>query len=333
MKRREFVGLIGGAAAAWPMAARAQQPERMRRIGILTGTTDDPRMLGAIAVLREELAKRGWAEGRNLQLLARFGGGDPDRFRSFAAELVAAAPDVIVTASAAATRVLQQQTQTIPIVITGAGDPATNDIVRNIGRPEGNTTGITNLYASIGGKWLELLKEVAPRLQRVGLVYNDRLGSGPDGGIIVYAPSIEDAARVMAVQSVMLPYRDALDIVRGFDTLAREPDTGLIMVPPAATAANRETIFRLASQHRLPIIVHDRDFVLEGALLSYGSDTADRFRRAGAYVDRLLRGAKVNELPVQFPTRFELAVNLKVAKGIGLTIPESFLVRADEVIE
>jgi putative ABC transport system substrate-binding protein len=329
VQRRSFLTLLGGAAAAWPLAAGAQQDGRVRRIGVLMGGTEDPMALAAIAALREELAKRGWVEGRNLQMQVRFGGGDVDRFRTLSAELVSLAPDVIVCQTGAATRALQQQTQTIPIVITGAGDPAGTGFVKNIARPEGNTTGITNLYASIGGKWLELLKEIAPRVTRVGLIYNDRI----DIIDSVYEPWIEQAALTLGATTFKVLDRDALDIVRALDAFATEPNGGLIIMPPGPTAPNRETIFRLAANHKLPTIGSEKSYVAEGALLSYGSDAVDRYRRAAAYVDRLLRGAKVIDQPIQFPTRFELLINLKTAKAIGLSVSESFLVRADEVIE
>jgi len=329
MQRRDFITLLGTSAAAWPLAAGAQQDGRVRRIGVLMGGTEDPMALAAIAALREELAKRGWVEGRNLQMQVRFGGGDVDRFRTLSAELVSLAPDVIVCQTGAATRALQQQTQTIPIVITGAGDPAGTGFVKNIARPEGNTTGITNLYASIGGKWLELLKEIAPRVTRVGLIYNDRI----DIIDSVYEPWIEQAALTLGATTFKVLDRDALDIVRALDAFATEPNGGLIIMPPGPTAPNRETIFRLAANHKLPTIGSEKSYVAEGALLSYGSDAVDRYRRAAAYVDRLLRGAKVIDQPIQFPTRFELLINLKTAKAIGLSVSESFLVRADEVIE
>jgi putative ABC transport system substrate-binding protein len=330
VKRRQFITLLGG-AATWPLAARAQQGERMRRIGVLSeGAENDEMAHAAITALKEGLAKLGWDEGRNLRIELRFGGADTRQFLAYAAELVGLAPDAIVTESGATTRAVQQQTRSIPIVITGAGDPAFTGMVKSLARPEGNVTGITNLYASIGGKWLELLKEAAPQVERVAIVHNPQLNTAVGSG---YVPSIEEAARTLAVKVISIPYRDAVDIVRATDAFAAEPNGGLIVLPPTPTAANRETILRLAAEHRLPAIYSGRPQVGEGGLIAYGSVPTDRFRRAASFVDRILRGAKVSELPVEYPTKFELVINLKTAKAIGLTIPEAFLLRADELIE
>jgi putative tryptophan/tyrosine transport system substrate-binding protein len=329
MRRRSFITLLGGAAVAWPLAAKAQQGGRLRRVGVLTsGTERDQVSQAQIAAFRNGLAKVGWVEARNLRIDLRFGGGDANDIRAYAAELVNLAPDVIVASGNAATRAFQQQTQTIPIVITGVGDALANGIVKSIARPEGNTTGVTNLYSSIGGKWLELLKEAAPRVERVALVYNAQVT--PDVG---FFPTIEEAAPRLAVTAIKTPYRDAVDLVHGIDEFATEPNGGVVVLPPRPADANRRMILRLAAQHQLPTIYQDRAFAAEGGLMSYGSDTANNFRRASYFVDRILRGAKVSELPVEFPTKFELVINLKTAKAIGLTIPETFLVRADEVIE
>jgi putative ABC transport system substrate-binding protein len=331
MRRREFIAGLGSAAAApssWPLAAHGQQSERVRRIGLLTNTTEsDQSGQTRIAAFRDGMAQLGWTESRNLRIDLRFGGTDADRIRAYAAELANLAPDVIVTSGAAETLAVQQKTQTTPIVITGVGDPVANGIVKNIARPEGNTTGVTNLFPSIGGKWLELLKEAAPRLQRVAIIYNAQTSSGQ------YLPSVEEGARPLAVQTIKLPYRDTVDLVHGIDAFASEPNGGLIVLPPAPTAADRGAILRLATQHRLPSIYPNRELAAEGGLMAYGSDTVDNFRRAAYFVDRILRGTKVIELPVEFPTKFELVVNLKTAKALGLTIPESFLLRADGLIE
>jgi putative tryptophan/tyrosine transport system substrate-binding protein len=333
MRRREFITGLGSAMAVWPLIARAQQAGRMRRVGVLTAFSEnDQTGQTYIAGFREELAKLGWVEERNMRFDLRFGGTDADRIRAYAAELVRLGPDVIVTGSAAVTREVQQQTRTIPIVITGVGDPIVNGIVNSLARPEGNTTGVTNLYPSIGGKWLELLKEAAPRVERVGILELPYIAQGNSAGY-GYSASIVEAARVLAVKAIKLPYRDAVDIVHAIDAFASEPNGGLIVLPPPPTAANRETIFRLAAQHRLPAIYQSRFYAAEGGLMAYGSNSADNFRRASSFVDRILRGAKVGELPVEFPTKFELVVNLKAAKAMELTIPESFLLRADEVIE
>jgi putative ABC transport system substrate-binding protein len=327
MKRRDFITLAGG-AVAWPLAARAQQGDRVRRIGVL------PQLVEAdsfddLAAFREALAKLGWIEDRNLRVDVRFG-VDPERIRTVAAELVDLAPDVIVTAGAVTTREMQRQTQTIPIVIAGVGDPSANGIIKNIAHPEGNITGITNLFASVGGKWLELLKQAFPKIETVGLIYNTQLNAVPGG---YYISSVEEAARALTIKLIKLPYQDAVDVTHGIDEFAAEPNRGLIVLPPPATPANRAVIRRLAAQHHLPAIWFDKQYVVEGGLLGYGSNDPDRWRHAASFVDRLLRGAKVSELPLEFPTRFELLINLRTAKAIGLTIPEAFLARADEVIE
>ena len=339
MRRREFITLLGGVAAApamlLPRAARAQQDGRMRRIAVLqgdAGSERDPAYQANLAVFREALTKLGWIEGRNLRIDHRAGAGNLDRMRADAAELVGLAPDVIVTRTAAATQAMQRQTQSIPIIFTGVGgDPVGTGIVGSIARPEGNTTGFTNLFYSISGKWMELLKEAAPRIARVALVFNPDINSNilSGGG---YAAPIEAAAPVLAVQLIKMPVRDGLELVRAIDAFAGEQNGGLLALP-GSIGVNRELLIRLAAQHRLPAVYPDRSFVAEGGLMSYGSIEIDRYRGAATYVDRILRGAKVGELPVQYPTKFELVVNLKTAKAIGLTIPETFLVRADEVIE
>jgi putative ABC transport system substrate-binding protein len=331
MRRREFISFLGVAAAAWPLPARAQQGGRVRRVGVLaSGDEGDPFQKGNLAALWEGLAKLGWVEGRNLRIDLRYAAGDRDRIRTYAAELVSLAPDVIVTTFTEATIAVQQQTKAIPIVFTAGGDPVVGGVVQNIARPEGNATGFSTFEPSFAGKWLQLLKEAAPHLTRVALLFSTELSStvGP-----AYISVIEAAAPAFAVQTIKMPIRDALDIVRAIDAFAAEPNGGLLVLPPFPRGAIRETTFRLAAQHRLPTISYSRDYAAAGGLMSYGTDLTDQHRRAATYVDRLLRGAKVNELPVQFPTRFELVVNNKTAKAIGLVIPEIFLVRADHVIE
>jgi putative ABC transport system substrate-binding protein len=329
MKRRQFITLLGGSAVSWPLAAYAQQAERMRRVGVLIGGAENDQTNQAnIAAFREGLAKLGWAEDRNLRVDLRFGGDDPDRFRAYAAELGSLAHDVIVTSGGAATRAMQQQTQTVPIVFTGAGGTVDTGIVKNLARPEGNITGIANLFSSISGKWLELLKEAVPRVERVAVTYNPQVSAAASD-----ISSIEEAARVLAVKAIKVPFSDAVDLVRALDAFAAEPNGGLIVLPPNPTPANRGTILRLAAQHRLPTIYPNRIQAAEGGLMAYGSNPVDRLRRAASFVDRILRGAKVSELPVEYPTKFELVINLKTAKALGLTIAESFLLRADELIE
>ena len=330
MDRRDFITLLGG-AAAWPTAAQAQQRERMRRIGVLSVAAEDDRSIQApLATLRASLAQLGWVEGRNLRLDIRYGSADPRRVHDLAIELAGLLPDAIVTASALAMREVQQQTQTIPIIITGAGDPEASGFIKNIARPEGNTTGITNLYASIGGRWLELLKQAFPALARVALLYDPQLNTDPGG---VYMPSAEEAAGALGVKSARVAFHDTLDIVRALDAFAAESNGGVIVMPPPPNAGNRETIRRLAIEHRLPVMYHASQYAAEGGLMAYGSNEVDRMRRSASFVDRILRGAKVSDLPLEFPTRFELTINLKTAKAIGLTIPESLLLVADGVIE
>jgi putative ABC transport system substrate-binding protein len=328
MRRRDFITLLGS-AAAWPVAAQAQQGDRIRRVGVLLGF-DEADQAAVVVALREELAKFGWIEGRNLRLDIRYFAGEADRLPGYATELVTINPDVIITSGGAAMRAVQRQTQTIPIVISGAGDPAGSGFVKNITHPEGNTTGITNLYASIGGKWVKLLKQAAPKLERIGLLENPQLNSASGS---VYRPSAEEATRALGIKAVWISYHDTLDIVRRIDAFATEPNGGLIILPPAPNATIRETIHRLAVEHRLPAIWQARQYALEGGLMAYGSNPPALMRRSASFVDRILRGAKVSELPLEFPTRFELTINLKCAKAMGLIIPESVLLVADEVIE
>jgi len=331
MRRREFITLLGGAAAGWPLAARAQQAERVRRIGFLTFTNEIDQLIRGQTVLLEALAKLGWVEGRNLRIDVR-GAAAIDQLREYAAELVKLSPDVIVTSGAAPTIAAQQQTQTIPIVIIGVGDPLAIGIVKSVARPEGNITGVTNAVFSIGSKWLELLKEAAPQINRVALLQNTRLLRNPNAEIGYYPP-IEEAARVLAVKAIRIPYRDAVEIADGVGAFAAERNGGLIVMPPPPTTTNTQVIIRLAAQHQLPAIYPTRYLVVAGGLMAYGTNTAVLLTRAASFVDRILRGAKVSELPIEYPTTFELVINLKTAKALGLTISESLLLRADAVIE
>ncbi len=328
MKRREFITLLGGAAAAWPVASWAQ-PERMRRIAWLsTNTENDLLSQGHSAAFREGLAKLGWIEGRNLHIDFRWG-DDFNRLGAHAAELVSLAPEVIVTSGGAATRAVQPQTHAIPIVFTAAGDPVSDGLVRNIARPEGNITGFSSREPSIAAKFLELLKEAAPRLTRVAVIFNPELTSVASR----YIASIEAAALAFRAQVIKTPVRNAIDIVRAIDAFATKPNGGLLVLPPSPITAIRDMILELAAQYRLPAIYPNLADVTAGGLLAYATDRVDQFRRAATYVDRLLRGAKVDDLPVQFPTKYELVINLKTAKAIGLDIPSFLLQRADEIIE
>jgi len=330
LQRRELLAGLGG-AAAWPLAARAQQRERVRRVGVLNGAAieRDPIVQTRIAVYREGLAKLGWVEDRNLHLDFRFGGGDGDRIRAYAAELVQLAPDAIVTSTRTATLAVQEHTNTIPIIIVGAGDVAANGLVRNIAHPEANITGVTNLFGSIGGKWLELLKEAVPTMNRVSFVETQ---FAIEGRVSSYRPSIEVASRALSVEMIDIQYRSAVQLVRAIDAFAAQPNGGLI-VGPATTRIDAGTILELAAQYRLPTIHANGEFAENGGLISYGGNLLDLFGRAPFFVDRILRGAKVSELPVEYPTKFRLVVNLKTAKELGLTVPQSILLRADEVID
>jgi putative ABC transport system substrate-binding protein len=328
MKRRDFLTLLGGAAAAWPLAARAQRSGPIRQIGFLGGggIETDPVSQADLAAVREGLAKLGWVEGRNLQIDRRFAGGDPNRIRFFAQELVSLAPEVMVVTGGPGTRAAQNVTRTIPIVFVSVGDPVESGLVSNIARPDGNTTGFTNIFAPISGKWVELLKGAAPHLVRVALVYNPETSSPS-------AELTESAATAHGLKATQIQFRDPLELVRGIDKFAAEPNGGLIIPSSATTEANRSTIIRLAAQHRLPAVYPYRFYVAEGGLMAYGPNRTDLFLQAASYVDRLLRGATVSDLPVQFPTKFELVINLKTAKALGIDVPATLIAIADEVIE
>lgn len=301
----------------------------MRRIGWLdAGVETDELSRVSRAALAQGLAEQGWIEGRNIRTDYRFGGGQADRLPAGAAELVSLAPDLIVVNGAAATRALQRATQTIPIVFTGGGDAVAIGLVKDIAHPDGNTTGFSSTEPTIGGKWLELLKQAAPQLARVAVVFNPDLAPTAPR----YLAAIEPAARTLAVQMIKVLFRDSIELVRAIDAFAAEPNGGLLVLPPPLIP-ERATIIKLAAQHRLPAMYGFRALAVAGGLLAYGADIVDQHRRAAAYVDHILRGAKVRELPVQFPTKYLLVINVKTAKAIDLTIPEDFLLQADELIE
>jgi putative tryptophan/tyrosine transport system substrate-binding protein len=329
MRRRDFMAGITGALAL-PLAARAQQKERIGRVGLLTGYRDNDRAGQIVAAtIREGLANLGWVEGRNLRMDIRFAGLDPERFNWYAAELVSFNPDVIIVSFNAAQRAVQARTRTIPIVIAGTGDVVANGTVKNIAHPEGNITGIANLFASIGSKWLEVLKDIAPEVKRVGLILTE-VGVRPNP----YVLPIEEVAPRLGIATIPIPYHDGLELVRAIDAFAAEPQGGLIVIPPIPNREDRRTILQRAMRYNLPTVWQARFYVVaEGGLISYGSKPIDLFRRVPFYVDRILHGAKVSELPIEYPAKFELVVNLKTARSIGLTVPETVLVRADEVIE
>jgi len=328
MRRREFIALLGS-AAAWPGALHAQQGERVRTIGVLMdGAESDATLRAFIAALTAELQKLGWIEGRNVRIEDRWAAGDPGSMRNFAAELVAMRADVILTGNTPIVQELQRQTRTIPIVFVALGDPVATGVVVSLARPGGNATGFMNPQPSISGKWLELLKEIAPSINRVLVMVN--------AGNIANATrlrAIERSALSLGVQVSSSAISHAAGIESAIDTIARESNAGLIVVPGAPISDHRKMIFALAIRNRLPAVYPYRHYVADGGLMSYGSEPLDMWQRAASYVDRILKGEKAADLPVQEPTVYRLVVNLRTAKAIGLSIPEAFLVRADEVIE
>jgi putative ABC transport system substrate-binding protein len=326
MKRREFIALLG-CAAAWPLAARAQQPDRMRRIGVLMNTgADEPESQARLAAFMQGLQELGWAAGGNLRIDYRWSPGDLARLRKDAAELVALRPEVILAGVGATTSTLQQVTRTIPIVMAQGIDPVGNGFVDSLARPGGNTTGFIQFEYSLAGKWMELLKEVAPGTTRVGMLREP-------GTAVGQWTMIQAVAQSLGAELKPIELRDANEIERAVTAFARSPNAGLIVAVSAASLTHRELIITLAARHRLPTVYAYRVFVTHGGLITYGPDIASQYRRAAGYVDRILKGENPAELPVQAPTKYELVINLKTAKALGLTVPETLLARADEVIE
>jgi putative ABC transport system substrate-binding protein len=328
--RRKFMVLLGGAAAAWPRAARAQQAGRMRRIGVLMGVADDPAGQALLAAFLQRLKQLGWHEGSNIRIDYRWGAGDADRGPGLAAELVELKPDVIFC-QATPISALQKATHTIPIVFVQVSDPVGRGVVASLARPGSNATGFTNFESSMGGKWLGLLKEIAPGAASVGLLFNPM--SSPHIAAGYYLQSSEEASRQLGMEALRLPVHDVEEIERAIDSLAVKPNPALLVLPDTFNIVHIDLIIGLAAGHRLPAIYPFRADAARGGLLSYGISTIEQYPRAASYVDRILRGEKPGDLPVQAPTKFELSVNLKTAKTLGLAIPESFLLRADEVIE
>ncbi len=328
-KRREFLGALGAVAVTSPLAARAQQTERMRRIGMLeTLAADDPESLARLSAFRQGLEEVGWTIGRNLRIDTRWGARDADGLRKYAAELVALAPDVIVAAGGPSVGALQQASSTIPIVFVRVVDPVGAGFVASLARPAGNATGFTPFEYGISTKWLELLKEIAPRVARAAVL---RDPANPAG--IGLLAAMQGVAPSLGVELRPVGVRDAGEIERAVAAFGREPNGGLIVTSSGLAIAHRDLISALAAQHRLPTVYFQRSFVTSGGLISYGDKPIDSYRRAAGYVDRILRGEKPADLPVQAPTRYELVINLNTAKALGLEVPPTLLARADEVIE
>jgi putative tryptophan/tyrosine transport system substrate-binding protein len=330
MRRREFITVLGGAAVAWPRAARAQQADRKRRVGVLWNlAADDPEGQARLTALVQGLEELGWTDGRNVRIDYRWAADDADRYRGYAAELVALAPDVMLAAGSQSVAALLQTTRTVPIVFVNVVDPVGAGFVASLARPRGNATGFTLFEYSLSGKWLELFKEIAPNLTRIAILRDPSLalGIGQFAAIQAMAPPS------FGVELSPIDVRDAGEIERDVAAFARESNGGLIVTASSAAVVHRELIVMLAARYRLPAVYPFRYFVTDGGLVSYGPDPTDQCRRAASYVDRILKGQKAADLPVQAPTKYELAINLKTAKALGLTVPPSLLARADQVIE
>jgi putative ABC transport system substrate-binding protein len=329
IKRREFIAGLGS-AAAWPVVARAQQGDRVRRIGVLTPYDgNDPVLKTNVSAFAQALADLGWADGRNVRMDLRWGSGDNTRIRALAQELVGLQPDVILANTTLATASLQRETRTIPIVFAIAVDPVAAGIVARLDRPGGNVTGFATSEAPLGGKWLELLSEIAPGLKRAAIMFNPDTATAS-----ALMPSLETAARSLKVPvPIITPVHSDVEIERAIIALGREPGGGLVVMPDGFLGEHRVPIILAAARYNVPAVYWGSVFARDGGLLSYGPDQRDIFRRAATYVDRILRGTKPGDLPVQFPTKFELVVNLNTARALGLTVPQSILLRADEVIE
>jgi putative tryptophan/tyrosine transport system substrate-binding protein len=330
MRRRQFIAALGG-AATWPLAVRAQQPDRIRRMGVLMGGADDPDTRLNVAALQEGCKTLGWIPGRSVQIEVRFASGDVALMRTQAAELVAWRPDVMVTQATPATLAFRETTRDVANVFVAVADPVGAGIVESISHPAGNSTGFINFEPTIGGKWLELLREILPQIKRVAILLNPKTYPGGLGGVQVRFA--ESAALSFQMTAVETPFLTAGEIESTFAALARDPTVGLLVMPDTSTSVHSALIVELARRHRIVAIYAYRYFVKAGGLLSYGTDLSDLYRQAAGYVDRILRGERPAELPVQAPTKYELAINLKTARELGLNIPPTLLARADEVIE
>jgi putative ABC transport system substrate-binding protein len=329
MRRREFITLLGGAAATWPHEVRAQQGERMRRIGVLMPyAADDPETQTRMGAFLQALALSGWTIGRNVRIETRWGANDGERLRQYAAELVELAPDVILAHANAAIGALLQATRSVPIVFPVFGDPIAAGIIETLARPGGNVTGFMQFEFSLSGKWLELLKQVAPNVTRAAVLRDSVLGTGTSQFAVIQA-----MAPSLRVEVSPVNVRDVGEIERAVEAFARSPNGGLIVTAGAGPSLHRDPIIRLAARHKLPAVYFERNFVAAGGLISYGANMIDQYRKAAGYVDRILTGEKPADLPVQAPTKYELVINLKTAKALGLDVPDKLLSTADEVIE
>jgi putative tryptophan/tyrosine transport system substrate-binding protein len=326
MRRREFIALLGG-AAAWPLAARAQQPDRVRRVGVLMGISDDLEGQARIAVFRQALQALGWTEGRNVQFVYRWSAGDVMHARQFAKELVDLRSDVILTNSTPVTVAVKETTRATPTVFLQVSDPVAAGVVQSLARPGGSLTGFTNFDPSTAGKWLALLKGIAPHLTRVAYLFN------PNTAPPLYTRSVETAAPLLSVKTLDAAVHNAHQLEGAIELIAREPGSALLVLPDLFTATNRQSIIAIAARYRLPAIYPFRYFAANGGLMSYGTEVLDTYRQAASYVDRILKGERPSDLPVQQPTKFEFVINLKTAHALDLDVPPTLLARADEVIE
>jgi ABC-type uncharacterized transport system substrate-binding protein len=329
MRRRDFFGVLGGAAGAWPLAARAQPAERMRRIGVLNSLpADDPEAQARHAAFLQGLQEFGWAVGRNVRIDSRWGAGDSDRIGKMAAELAAQAPDVILATGGITVAPLLKATRTVPIVFVIVPDPVGAGFIESLARPGGNATGFLMLEFGLSGKWVELLKETSPGMTRAAILRDPNLSS-----VMAQLGAIQAVAPSLKVDVSPINVGNARDLERAIAAFARSANSGLIVTASPSAAIHRDLIIALAARHKLPTVYYERNFVVAGGLICYGPDFIDQYRRAAGYVDRILKGEKPADLPVQAPTKYQLGINLKTAKALGLTVPQTLLARADEVIE
>jgi putative ABC transport system substrate-binding protein len=329
VKRREFIAALCG-AVAWPVVVSAQQPDRVRRLAVFMNLPEhDPEARRSLDALRQGLAALGWIEGRNIHIDYQWTTDDPNRIRASAAALVRSAPDVILASATDGLAAFQQETRTIPTVFVSVSDPVGQGFVESLAHPGGNITGFTAFEFSMGGKWIETLKEIAPSIQRIAVLFNPKTAPY----FALFLRSIEDAAATFSVKPIATPVQDVAEIETAIMALAREPSSGLICPSDSYTSTNRTTIISLAARYAIPAVFAWREFISDGALVTYGIDRVDQYERAPTYIDRILKGTRPADLPVQQPTKFELAINLKTAKALGLSVPSTLLARADEVIE